>query len=180
MTLPDQTPYFNRDLSWLKFNERVPFQAQDIRIPVLERVRFLVIYSSNLDEFFMKRVGYLKRAAVRTGVPVGTDILPAEKLLGEIRQVIQKQIQSRHECYLKVQNELNKSGIAFVKWEELSEDERKLATEYFHSKVFPVLTPLAVDKSHPFPFLSNLSVSLWIVLVHPRKKEHYYARVKIP
>ncbi|OFZ18197.1 MAG: hypothetical protein A2Z20_11765 [Bdellovibrionales bacterium RBG_16_40_8] len=180
MTRLDSSPYFNRDLSWLKFNERVLYQAQDARVPLLERIRFLAIFSSNLDEFFMKRVGYLKRVVGRSVPQVGADLLPPEMLLTEIRQVVLRQIQARQYCYEKNQAELTKNGVHFLKWSDLTEDEKKSAKGYFHSKVFPILTPLAVDKAHPFPFLSNLSISLGIVLTHPQKGETFFARVKIP
>lgn len=173
--------FFNRDLSWLKFNERVLHQAQDPKMPLLERVRFLAIFSSNLDEFFMKRVGALKRNLKRSPPMAGNEVLPAAQLLSEIRTTVLSQIQARHTCYEKqILPELVKNGIHFLKWEKLSQDEKSIAKNYFHSKVFPILTPLAVDKSHPFPFLSNLSVSLGIVLVHPKKGESFFARVKIP
>ena len=180
MILPDPNPYFNRDLSWLKFNERVLFQAQDSRVPLLERARFLAIFSNNLDEFFMKRVGYLKRAMSRAVPQVGVDQLPPDQLYNEIREVVKKHLITREQTYEKIKAELTKSGIWFEKWANLSPEEKKSANAYFQSKVFPVLTPLAVDKSHPFPFLSNLSVSLGIVLQHPKKGETYFARVKIP
>lgn len=167
MVLPDPNPYFNRDLSLLKFNERVLYQAQDSRVPLLERLRFLSIFSNNLDEFFMKRVGYLKRAA-------------SHSVAIEIREVVKKQIALREQTFIKVKAELAKNEICFEKWDNLSPEEQKSANLYFQNKVFPLLTPLAVDKSHPFPFLSNLSVSLGIVLQHPKKNETYFARVKIP
>lgn len=173
--------YFNRDLSWLKFNERVLEQAQDPRVPLLERVRFLAIYSSNLDEFFMKRVGYLKRSLTRGATSASVDSSQSLELLKQIREITVKQIANRQMYYEKLlRPELVKSGVEFLKWEDLTDDEKKSATDYFSAKVFPVLVPLAVDKSHPFPFLSNLSVSLGIVLMHPKKGDTYFARVKIP
>jgi polyphosphate kinase len=173
--------FFNRDLSWLKFNERVLAQATDSRVPLLERVRFLSIFSSNMDEFFMKRVGYLKRAVARNLTSVGADQIPPTKLLQEVRIVILQHLQLRHDIYHKqILPELKKNGIRFLTWKDMSESERKSANEYFKDKVFPVLTPLAVDRSHPFPFLSNLSVSLGITLHYPKRKEDLFARVKLP
>lgn len=173
--------FFNRDLSWLKFNDRVLAQAMDTKVPLLERVRFVSIFSSNLDEFYMKRVGYLKRA-IASGVPwVGSDQMPPVKLLQEIRQIVTKHQDLRNQVYEKtLLPELIKNGILFVKWKDMSAAEKKSATDYFRNKVFPVLTPLAVDRSHPFPFLSNLSVSLGITLHYPKRKEGLFARVKIP
>jgi polyphosphate kinase len=177
---PVQNIYSNRDLSWLKFNERVLEQATDLRVPLLERVRFLAIYSSNLDEFFMKRVGYLKRIISHSVPQVGADQQKPIELLSEIRQVVQKHLSARQAMYDKLRPELVKHGISFLKWDDLTDDEKKSAKDYFHLKVFPVLIPLAVDKAHPFPFLSNLSISLGIVLMHPKKGDTYFARVKIP
>jgi len=181
MALIDNSTYFNRDLSWLKFNERVLAQAQDHRTPLLERLRFLAIFSANLDEFFMKRVGYLKRVASRQVPHVGVDLLPPELLLKDVRAQVTGHIELRHVCYEKsLLGDLQKQGIHFLKWADLNDDEKKIAKAYFTSKVFPVLTPLAVDKAHPFPFLSNLSVSLGITLQHPKKGESLFARIKIP
>jgi polyphosphate kinase len=180
MNLPESYPYFNRDLSWLKFNERVLFQAQDSRVPLLERVRFLSIFSSNMDEFFMKRIGHLKRLESRAIPQVGTDHLPPSHVLKTVRDDIVKQIEMRRICYDKLTSDLQKQKIQFLKWSDLTEDEKSSAKDYFMNKVFPVLTPLAVDKSHPFPFLSNLSVSLGIMLSRPKNNETLFARVKIP
>lgn len=173
--------YFNRDLSWLKFNERVLYQATDTRMPLLERVRFISIFSTNLDEFFMKRVGFLKRAQGRALLQVGSDQANPSQLLNEIREVVLGHISSRQKVYEKeLLPELKKNGIQFLKWEMMSKDEKNAAGKYFREKVFPVLTPLAVDKAHPFPFLSNLSVSLGVNLKHPKNQESMFARIKIP
>lgn len=173
--------FLNRDLSWLKFNDRVLHQAMDSKLPLLERVRFVAIFSNNLDEFYMKRVGFLKRAAA-SGVPwVGSDQMPPGKLLNEIRHIVLKHQEHRYQIYEKtLLPELIKNGIIFLKWKDLSAAEKKSAVDYFKNKVFPVLTPLAVDRSHPFPFLSNLSVSLGLTLHYPKRKEGLIARVKIP
>ena len=155
--MPETPQYFNRDLSWLKFNERVLAQAQDHKVPLLERVRFLAIFSTNLDEFFMKRVGHLKRHMASPVARAGAvEDFPAAQLFKDVRDTIVKHMTLRHQVYEKLCQEIAKSGIHFLKWQDLSEGERKVAKEYFLTKVFPVLTPLAVDKAHPFPFLSNL------------------------
>jgi polyphosphate kinase len=181
MILPDSTPYFNRDLSWLKFNERVLQQAMDSRVPLLERVRFLGIFSTNLDEFFMKRIGHLKRGDGRNIPQVGTDVLPPKQIIESVREVIGKHVALRRQCYEKhLLPDLLKHKIQFVKWNDLTDEEKVSTKEYFMSKVFPVLTPLAVDKSHPFPFLSNLSLSLGIILSRPKNPEPLFARIKIP
>lgn len=173
--------FFNRDLSWLRFNERVLAQAADTRVPLLERARFVAIFSSNLDEFFMKRVGYLKRAIARSIAAVGSDHYAPAPLLQEMRKVILQHQQLRYDIFTKsLLPDFKKNGIRLLSWQEMTEADRKSARDYFKNKVFPVLTPLAVDKSHPFPFLSNLSTSLGITLHYPKKKEDLFARVKIP
>jgi polyphosphate kinase len=173
--------FFNRDLSWLKFNERVLKQASDVKVPLLERLRFLAIYSTNLDEFFMKRMGHLKRLSEHDLGIAGTSVqVEAGRLMVDLRAEILHSIRERHQVYEKLLPELNKQGIFFLKWADLNAEERKNAQDYFLRRVFPVLTPLAVDKAHPFPFLSNLSVSLGIILRHPKKNETLFARIKIP
>ena len=179
--LQESSIFLNRDLSWLKFNERVLAQATDTKVPLLERARFLAIFSTNLDEFFMKRVGYLKRAMARSVALVGSDQIPPGQLFQEVRKIILQHQQLRYEAYSKhLLPDLKKNGIRFLTWADMSEGEKKSAAEYFKNRVFPVLTPLAVDRSHPFPFLSNLSVSLGLTLHYPKKKEDLFARVKIP
>lgn len=172
--------YLNRDLSWLKFNERVLAQAAEPKLPLLERVRFLAIFTGNLDEFFMKRVGYLRRAAQHNIPNVGTDQLPPVQLLAEIRKVVQSQIAERTQIYQKIVVELAKQGVTFLKWQDLTEEEVKLSQKHFHENVFPILTPLAVDRAHPFPFLSNMSISLGVTLRQPGSQESLFARIKIP
>lgn len=174
------SPFFNRDLSWLEFNQRVLAQAADPQMPLLERVRFLAIFSNNLDEFFMKRMGYLRKAEAHDIQSVGADKAKPSVLLSQLRQRIELQLGQRQSLREELETELGLKGIHFLKWKDLSEEEAKQAQSYFHEKVFPILTPLAIDKAHPFPFLSNLSMSLGIVLRHPVSSEHLYARVKIP
>lgn len=174
--------FFNRDLSWLDFNNRVLYQAMDDKThPLLERVRFLSIYSSNLDEFFMKRVGYLKRI-VEKNIPVKSpDGLQPIETLKKCREKINLQLQVLEDIYQNtILPELYGSGICIQKWEELNEEEQAQMTDYFRRKVFPILTPLAVDPSHPFPFLSNLSSSLGIKLHVPKHNQELFARIKIP
>jgi polyphosphate kinase len=172
--------FFNRDLSWLKFNERVLAQAADSKTPLLERVRFLAIFTNNLDEFFMKRVGYLRRAAQHNIPVVGSDQLPTIQLLQEIRTVVQKMLAERAQIYAKVAQDLTKNGVHFLKWEDLTPEEKKSAEKHFHENVFPILTPLAVDRAHPFPFLSNMSVSLGVTLKIPRKVRACLLELKFP
>lgn len=172
--------FFNRDLSWLKFNGRVLEQAADKDHPLLERVRFLAIFTDNLDEFFMKRVGFLKRVLSRGVSAVGTDQINPGDLLLQIKAVVLEQIKIRQQLFNELSSELAAEGIHFSNWEDLDDNEKAWLKEYFSSRVFPLLTPLAVDSSHPFPFLSNLSFSLGINLKKNKNGENLFARIKIP
>ena len=174
--------YFNPELSWLDFNWRVLYQAMDERTPLLERLRFLAITENNLDEFVMKRVGGLKRvlgAGVVKPSLDGRD--PAEQLdlvRAEVRtmrtrlaEVWEQQLRPR------LAGEL---GIVVRSVDDLDEAEREHVRGVFMDRIYPVLTPLAVDPGHPFPFLSNMSLSLALMLKHPERRTRHFARVKIP
>ena len=172
--------FFNRDYSWLKFNDRVLEQAKRPNTPILERLKFLAICSNNLDEFVMKRIGHLK-TVIKDGVlSVGNDEAEPAEIYQNLRLELERFYIEREELCEQILPELQRIGVVFPSWEELSEEERDFAKEYFHERVFPVLTPLAVDKAHPFPFLSNLSVSLGVHLQHPKRNEKYFARIKLP
>lgn len=173
--------YLNRELSWLEFNRRVLQEALDDRTPLLERVNFLTIFSSNLDEFYMKRVGGLKRqvaAGVVASVPDG--MTPLQQLAA-IRRTVLPMLAQQAECYRRmIVPALAENDIHLLEWEQLTPQERQRANEYFAKSVFPVLTPLAVDPGHPFPFISNLSTSLGVTLRHPEQEENLFARIKVP
>ena len=173
--------FFNRELSWLAFNSRVLQQALDIRTPLLERVRFLSIYTSNLDEFFMKRVGGLKRQILAGIAGVSIDGMGSAAQLAAIRRTVLLQLQDQACCFTdEILPALKAEGIHLLEWHQLTEDERQFAQRYFSENVFPVVTPFAVDPGHPFPFISNLSVSLGVKLTHVGKDDLLFARVKIP
>ena len=180
MTL-DPALYLNRELSWLEFNARVLHEALDARNPLLERLKFLAIFSTNLDEFYMVRVAGLRRqlaAGMQSPAPDGMS--PQDQLLAissRVSELIEKQRGSLHEDLLP---ELEKHGVKLVRMDELSADEYQTIDEFFESQVFPVLTPLAVDPSHPFPYISNLSLSLAVQLRHPETNAEEFARVKVP
>jgi polyphosphate kinase len=163
--MSDKTLYYNRDLSWLQFNARVLHEALDERTPLFERAKFLGIFQSNLDEYFMKRIGSLYSNA---------RLQFREKLLPLLDEL--------HGCFqTQVLPELKKEGIQIFKWNELTAEEKERANQFYLSNIFPVLTPLGVDSGHPFPFVSNLSISLGISLKYPDREEEYqFARVKIP
>src|SRR5215510_2708382 len=162
--------WIDRDLSWLEFNRRVLAEALDERTPLLERVKFLAIFTSNLDEFFMKRVAQLRRE------PTG-----GSALLGRVRDKLLAQIREQAACYRhQIIPALAAHGIAVLRWEDLTPAHQDEASRYFDSHVSPALTPLVIDPDHPFPFLSNLSTSLVLRLREPERQDSMFARVKIP
>jgi polyphosphate kinase len=182
----NENEFINRELSWLQFNWRVLREALDSRTPLLERVNFLQIFRSNLDEFFMKRVGGLKRQ-IAAGVGVSSKLsseASPEAQLTKIRAQIIALLENQTACIMEqVRPALYQEGIHLLRWEDLTPREREFAEQFFREKIFPVLTPLAVDPGHPFPFLSNLSTSLGVLLKHAGvgdEEEHLFARVKIP
>lgn len=173
--------YLNRELSWLTFNERVLALAADTSLPLLERAKFLAIFSSNLDEFYMVRVAGLKRRdEMGLSVRSADGLTPREQLqrIGEQTQ----QIATRHaQVFLdSVRPALAEAGIHIVSWTDVDNAERKQLSEYFHGQVFPVLTPLAVDPAHPFPFVSGLSLNLAVMVKQPDDGGQHFARVKVP
>ncbi len=179
-TVAEISPYINRELSWLAFNRRVLEEALDERQPLLERVKFLAIVGTNLDEFFMIRVAGIKQqvaAGVATRSPDG--MTPAEQLIA-IRHVVESDIATQRRCWLAdLQPRLRARGVFALDYSELNEQQRAFCTAYFEREVFPVLTPLAFDPSHPFPQISNLSINLAVVICDPEEGE-LFARVKIP
>ena len=178
---PPQQEFLNRDLSWLEFNRRVLHEALDPRTPLLERVRFLGIFTTNLDEFFMKRVGALKRQIEEGTVTQTPDRLTPAQNLAAIRQTVLPMLQQQAEAFIHtICPALAAEGVHLLSWEELTDAEREKSTRYFRANVFPVLTPLAVDPGNPFPFISNLSTSFGVILHHPDRHDNLFARVKVP
>ncbi|MBT8200377.1 MAG: polyphosphate kinase 1 [Acidimicrobiia bacterium] len=176
----DSTMYLNRELSWLEFNARVLEEAQDTSHPLLERVKFLSIFHTNLDEFFMIRVSGLRRqlnAGVLEAPPDG--MTPAEQLTA-IRQRLEPDLSAAMALWEKdLMPALSDHDIKIVTYEQLDEDKRKRLRRHFKKDVFPVLTPLAFDPGHPFPHISNLSLNLAVDLRHPTLGQRF-ARVKVP
>lgn len=173
--------YLNRELSWLDFNARVLALADDPSLPLLERAKFLAIFASNLDEFYMVRVAGLKRRdEMGLSVRSADGLSPREQLrrIGERTQ----QIASRHALVFleSVRPALAAEGILVVTWADLDEAEQSRLSTYFHEQVFPVLTPLAVDPAHPFPFVSGLSLNLAITVRQPEDGTQHFARIKVP
>ena len=177
----DPARFLNRDLQWLEFNRRVLHQAIDPQMPLLERVRFLSITSSNLDEFFMKRVGGLKRRIMLNLGAQAWEPQTPERQLADIREVALELNEAQKRCFRDdVLPDLKAIGIELLSWEELSDEERMNAEHWYRANVFPILTPLSVDPGHRFPFISNLSVSIGVMLRRAGESEELFARVKVP
>ncbi|WP_288799549.1 RNA degradosome polyphosphate kinase, partial [uncultured Arsenicicoccus sp.] len=178
--LPDDR-FLDRELSWLQFNERVLQLAADPDVPLLERARFLAIFASNLDEFFMVRVAGLKRR-IATGLAIrSASGLEPDELQDEISRVAHELMLRAHGLLRdQVEPELESNGIRIVRWHELTADEQTHLSAVYRSEIFPVLTPLAVDPAHPFPYISGLSLNLAVTLTNPRTQAEHFARIKVP
>ena len=173
--------FIDRELSWLAFNQRVLELAEDPELPLLERAKFLAIFSSNLDEFFMVRVAGLKRRiAAGIAIRAASGLLPREvhdAVLIHAHDLMRRQA----DCWRsEVRPGLAAEGIELVRWPEISDDERKRLSQMFREKIYPVLTPLAVDPAHPFPYISGLSLNLAVVVGNPTTGTELFARVKVP
>lgn len=174
------TLYFNRELSWLAFNARVLHEATDPRVPLLERLKFIAIFSSNLDEFFMVRVAGLRRQLESGNLHTPPDGLTAHEQLAAIRDRVSGLLTERRRGLSDVLEELMPYGVRIIGMEELTGEERRAIDDQFESQIFPVLTPLAVDPGHPFPNVSNLSLSLAVEVRDPDVGTTHFARVKVP
>ncbi|HVX55113.1 RNA degradosome polyphosphate kinase [Nocardioides sp.] len=173
--------FLDRELSWLRFNQRVLELAEDPSLPLLERVRFLAIFTSNLDEFFMVRVAGLKRRiAAGLAVRAASGLMPREVL--ELIWRTTRQLSERHASVFRneIVPALESEGIALVRWTDLTDEEVKYCKKMFKERVFPVLTPLAVDPAHPFPYISGLSLNLAVLIRDPKSGKEHFARVKVP
>ena len=179
--LPSDERFLNRELSWLAFDERVLTIGEDPNLPLLERVKFLAIAASNLDEFFQVRVAGLKRQEVAgLGRPHSADgLTPSEQLtrIGERAQVVADRLAG---LYRELSPLLAAEGIRILRWTELDASQARVLQAMFSTRIFPVLTPLAVDPGHPFPYISNLSLNLAIRVEDPDTHLIHFARVKIP
>ena len=173
--------FIDRELSWLSFNQRVLELAEDNDMYLLERLNFASIFASNLDEFFMVRVASLKRR-IATGLAVtaSSGLSPQEELNEISREA--HVLQTRHAQLFKqvLEPALAQNGIKLQKWKDLATGEQDAFKTYFQNQIFPVLTPLAVDPAHPFPYISGLSLNLAVVLQNPETKSEHFARVKVP
>ena len=173
--------FVDRELTWIDFNKRVLEQAQDRSLPVLTRAWFLSIFSSNLDEFYMVRVAGLKRRIAAGITPVRASGLDAKQVLELITSRAKKLTAAQAELFQNdVRPAMAQAGIEITDWKSLNQEERDKLTRYFRYRVYPVLTPLAVDPSHPFPYISGLSLNLAVMLRNPRSGKNHFARIKLP
>ena len=178
---PKSSIFLNREISLLEFNQRVLKQAEDQRNPLLERVRFLEIFYSNMDEFFMKRVGSLKRYRLSPSAPLLIDDTTPKRQLDIIYKKVLELNQQAFVTFDKfILPKLLKENIKLLKYKELSKKQKNWADHFFKNKMFPILTPMAVDHIHPFPLISSLSLSLAVKLFVKANKEPLFARIKIP
>jgi len=172
--------YINRELSWIRFNRHVLDEARDRSHPLLERVKFLAIFANNLDEYFMIRVSGLQRQLAKGVMKSPPDGMTPSQQLDAIRHMLIPELEAQYDTWHKeILPQLDTAGIHIHMHADLSDAQKAAMHAFFKSEVFPVLTPLAFDSSHPFPFISNLSLNLAIVIRDPAKKE-YFARVKVP
>jgi polyphosphate kinase len=172
--------YINRELSWLAFNARVLNEAVDERTPLLERVRFLSIVGTNLDEFYMVRVAGLRRQVAAGVVHAPPDGMMPQEQLDAIDRTVSDLCARARDCLALLLPRLADHGVRLVRVDELTPAEWRAVDEYFEAQVFPVLTPLAVDPGHPFPYISNLSLSLAVEIRDPVSRAEHFARVKVP
>jgi polyphosphate kinase len=179
--LADPYLYINREISWLQFNDRVLAMAADPKVPLLERLKYLAIYSSNLDEFFMVRVSGLREQVESGMVTRGSDGWTPSDTLEAIAKHVGPAIEHQVRVFLdQVIPAMAEAGIRIANVSELGGQDRDFLRDYFQREVFPVLTPLAVDASHPFPYISNLSLSLAVTIRDPGTRRDRFARVKVP
>lgn len=179
--LNDPQYYFNRELSWLEFNNRVLHEAIDPRTPLLERLKFLAIFSSNLDEYFMVRVAALKEQVEAKVTKLSADGRTPQEQLDLISQRLRPMVTQQHQHFEQALRPLlTEKEIQLLDYIDLTQEQRTYLQTYFEEQIFPVLTPLAIDPSHPFPYISNLSLNLAVLLKDPVTDEDLLARVKVP
>ena len=179
-TVSEPAHYFNRELSWLRFNQRVLHEALDPRTLLLDRLKFLAIYSGNLDEYFMLRVSGLKQQVEAQVTQRSVDGFTASEQLALIHRHLKPEVQRQHHYFDQaLRSQLAVAGIHLLDYDALSTDQEAYLRQYFLEQVFPVLTPLAVDPAHPFPYISNLSLNLAVAVNDPHREGVHFARVKV-
>jgi polyphosphate kinase len=179
-----QTSFFNREISWVEFNSRVLGEALDAEVPLLERLKFLSIFSTNLDEFFMVRISGLQEQLDATPSALSPDGLTPAAQMKQVSERLRPLIQRQSQCLVnEILPGLEQFGVRLLTYQDLSEAEKENLRKFFYDRVFPVLTPLTVDPAHPFPYISNISLNLGVLLAAPGgpvEETPRFARVKIP
>lgn len=178
--LLDPSLYLNRELTWLNFNRRVLHEAQDERTPLLERIKFIAIVCSNLDEFFMKRIGGLKQQLGAHVTQLSLDGRTPREQIVTCHEVIHDIEDQKRRLYSHLVGELNKHNVEMLEYKKLNRDDKAYLRDHYRKNIFPLMTPQGIDPAHPFPFISNLSLNLLVKLRHPGHGEISLARVKIP
>ena len=172
--------YLNRELTWLEFNRRVFSEACDVRNPLLERLFFLSVIGSNLDEFFMKRIGGLKQQVGAGLKLLSIDGRTPQQQIDESYAVIRDLIGRQHNMEQELLGQLARQDIHILKYAQLSEEQRQRMATYFRDNIYPLLTPQGMDPAHPFPFISNLSLNLLVATRHSEGEHVYLNRIKVP
>jgi polyphosphate kinase len=180
-SMQEEDRYLNRELSWVDFNARVLTLAEDDSTPLLERVKFLAIFGSNLDEFYMVRVAGLKRQIAAGIASTSADGLLPQEQIDLIASEITPLVERHAKLFVgEIMPALAKAGIDIARWNSLDEDQKQELRQLFAERIFPIVTPLAVDPSHPFPYISNLSLNLAVIVRDPEDDRRHFARVKVP
>ncbi len=172
--------YLNRELTWLSFNNRVLSEAQDRRTPLLERLKFLAITSSNLDEFFMKRIGGLKQQVAAGVHQLTVDGRTPQQQITDCYAAVREMLARQHEVFLELSQKLHKHDVAMCAYDDLDPQQCEELRQHFLQNIFPLITPLAMDPAHPFPFISNLSLNLLVTLRYHDELEPVMNRIKVP
>jgi polyphosphate kinase len=178
--LNDPQWYLNRELTWLAFNRRVLHEGQDDRVPLLERIFFLAVVGSNLDEFFMKRIGGLKQQVGARVKELSVDGRLPQEQIDACAEVVRDLLREQEELEVELKRLLARRKIRIVPYADLSLTEKSLAEGYFREQVYPLLTPQGMDPAHPFPFISNLSINLLVGVTYPDSEYQYLNRIKVP
>jgi polyphosphate kinase len=178
--LNDPALFINRELSLLEFNRRVLDEAEDQAYPLLERTKFLAIFSSNMDEFYMIRVaGLMQQVAAGVMDTPADGLTPTEQLVA-IRAFVRGSLNRLYHCFKDVQRKLRQAGVYLHDFNELSKTQQKAANQYFREEIFPILTPLAFDPGRPFPHISSLSLNLAVLVHDPDTRAEFFTRIKVP
>ena len=178
--LHDSQWFLNRELTWLSFNRRVLHEAEDDRTPLLERLKFIAIVSANLDEFFMKRVGGLKQQIGAGMRELSLDGRSARQQVTECHAEVRDIEARKEQAFKKICSLLEEKNILIEHYEDLTPKEKKQLREFYYANIFPLLTPQSIDPAHPFPFISNLSLNLLVLLHYPKAKHNSLVRIKVP